>query len=177
MAKLFYGMNQSLDGYVDHTRMKPPGPKLFEHFIEQTSGLAGSIYGRTLYELMHYWDDEQAEWSEAEMRFAKAWRSVPKFVVSGSLTQVGPNAQLLEGDLADNVRRLKAEMTGELEVGGPALARSLTDIGLIDEYRIYLHPEILGDGTPYFGAARAPLRLHSFEQMDENVIRLSYVPE
>lgn len=176
MAKLFFGMNQSLDGYVDHMRMRPPGPKLFRHFIEQTNSLAGSLYGRHLYELMRYWDDDQPGWDAAEYEFAAAWRKAPKWVVSRTLQSVGPNAQLLQQDLEGEVRRLKAEIDGEIEVGGPDLAKSLTELGLIDEYRIYLHPEVLGSGTPYFAAARPPLRLASSEQVDDNVMRLSYVP-
>lgn len=176
MAKLFFGMNQSLDGYVDHMRMRAPSPTLFRHFIEQTNALAGSIYGRNLYELMRYWDDEQPGWGSAEHEFAVAWRKAPKWVVSHTLTSVGPNARLLQGEFADEVRRLKAEVDGEIEVGGPKLAQGLSELGLIDEYRIYLHPEVLGEGTPFFAAARPPLRLASSEQIDDNVMRLSYVP-
>ncbi|AEQ53800.1 dihydrofolate reductase family protein [Pelagibacterium halotolerans] len=176
MARLFFGMNQSLDGYVDHMRVGPPSPKLFRHFIEQTNGLAGSLYGRNLYELMHYWDDDQTDWGPEEHDFAAAWRKVPKWVVSHTLGSVGPNATLVQEDLEATVRQLKAEIDGEIEVGGPNLARSLTDLGLIDEYRIYLHPEVLGQGTPFFAAARPPLRLAGSEQIDDNVIKLSYVP-
>lgn len=176
MAKLFFGMNQSLDGFVDHDRMSPPGPTLFQHFIEQTDQLAGSLYGRELYGLMRYWDDEQPGWGEAEQAFAAAWRKAPKWVVSSTLDAVGPNAELLGPDLEAEVRRLKAEVDGEIEVGGPKLASRLTELGLIDEYRIYLHPEVLGHGTPFFAAARPPLRLVGCEQIDENVLRLSYVP-
>lgn len=176
MARLFFGMNQSLDGYVDHMRMRPPSPKLFRHFIEQTNGLAGSLYGRHLYELMRYWDEDQLGWDSAEYEFAAAWRKAPKWVVSRTLDAVGPNAMLLQQDLESEVRRIKAEIDGDIEIGGPNLARSLTELGLIDEYRIYLHPEILGEGTPFFAAARSPLRLAGHEQVDDNVIRLSYVP-
>ena len=176
MAKLFFGMNQSLDGYVDHDRMTPPSPKLFRHFVDQTDALAGSLYGRNLYGLMRYWDQDQPEWDADHRAFAVAWRKSPKWVVSGSLKSVGPNATILGPDLELEVRRLKAEMHGEIEVGGPRLAQRLTELGLIDEYRIYLHPEILGHGTPFFAAARPPLRLASSERIDDNVIRLSYVP-
>jgi len=176
MARLFFGMNQSLDGYVDHTAMQPPSPKLFRHFVEQTNGLAGSLYGRNLYGLMSYWDEDQSGWDADHQAFAKAWRKSPKWVVSRTLTSVGPNAMLVQGDLETEVRRIKAETDGEIEIGGPNLARSLTELGLIDEYRIYLHPEVLGKGTPFFAAARPPLRLASTEQVDDNVMRLSYVP-
>ena len=176
MAKLFFGMNQSLDGYVDHDRMAPPSPCLFRHFIKHTDNLVGSLYGRTLYGLMRYWDDDQPGWGSAEHKFAAAWRRTPKWVVSSTLDAVGPNAELLGSDLNDEVRRLKSQHDGEIEVGGPKLANVLTERGLIDEYRIYLHPEVLGKGTPFFAAVRPPLRLASCEQIDSNVIRLSYVP-
>jgi dihydrofolate reductase len=175
MAKLVFGMNQSLDGYVDHMAFAP-GPKLFRHFIEQTQNQTGSVYGRRLYEIMSYWDEDQADWGAAERDFAAAWRASPKWVVSRSLTSVGPNATLVGGDLDRAMRRLKAERDGEIEVGGPDLARSLTELGLIDEYRIYLHPVVLGSGTPFFAGPRPPLRLAASERMDEDVIRLNYVP-
>jgi dihydrofolate reductase len=175
MARLVFGMNQSLDGYVDHMAFGPC-PTLFRHFIEQAREQAGSVYGRKLYEIMSYWDEDRPDWDEAEREFAKAWRRQPKWVVSRSLKSVGPNATLVEGDLETAMRRLKTEVDGEIEVGGQNLARSLTDLGLIDEYRIYLHPVVLGGGTPYFAAPRPPLRFAASDQIDENVIRLTYVP-
>ena len=175
MAKLVFGMNQSLDGYVDHEAFGP-GPKLFRHFIEQARGLAGSLYGRKLYEIMRYWDDDHAEWDAAERDFAAAWRGTPKWVVSRSLTSVGPNATLVADDAAAAIRRLKQECYGEIEVGGPALARSLTELGLIDEYRLYLHPVVLGGGAPFFAGPRPRLRLAASERIDEDTIRLTYVP-
>ena len=127
MARLVFGMNQSLDGYVDHTAFAP-SPTLFRRFIEEAESQAGSVYGRRIYELMRYWDDDHAEWD------------------------------------------------GEIEVAGPSLAQSLTDLGLIDEYRIYLHPVVLGRGKPYFAASRPPLRLIAHDRVGEDVIRLAYVP-
>jgi dihydrofolate reductase len=169
-------MNQSLDGYVDHTALGPPSPTLFRHFIEEAEGQAGSLYGRTMYEIMRYWDDDDPEWDEAERAFAAAWRKMPKWVVSRSLAPVGPNARLIEGDLESAVRKLKAARDGEIEVAGPTLAQSLTDLGLIDAYRIYLHPVVLGHGTPYFAGPRPPLHLMSADRIGEDVIRLTYVP-
>jgi dihydrofolate reductase len=167
-------MNQSLDGYVDHTAFMP-GPALFGHFIEQTRGLAGSVYGRRMYEIMRYWDDDHPEWDTAEHAFAAAWRNQPKWVVSRTLKSVGPNATLVEADLEATIRRLKAERDGEIDVAGPTLAHSLTEPGLIDEYRIYLHPVVLGHGKPYFAGPRPPLHLVSNDRI-EDVIRLIYVP-
>jgi dihydrofolate reductase len=174
VAKLVFGMNQSLDGYVDHEAFAP-SPTLFRHFIEEAQGQAGSVYGRKMYEVMRYWDDDQPEWSADEHAFAAAWRRQPKWVVSRSLKSVGPNTTLVEGDLADAIRVLKAERGGEIEVAGPGLAQSLTELGLIDEYRIYLHPVVLGKGKPYFAGPRPPLRLMTHDRI-EGVIRLTYGP-
>jgi len=175
MARLVFGMNQSLDGYVDHQAFAP-GPALFRHFTERVGALAGSLYGRRIYEIMRYWDDDRPEWDEAERAFAQAWRGQPKWVVSRTLTSVGPNATLVTGDLAATARRLQAENEGEIDVVGPTLAQSLTALGLIDEYRTYLHPVVLGSGTPFFAGPRPPLRLRGSERMGEDVIRLAYVP-
>ncbi len=175
MAKLVFGMNQSLDGYVDHMAFAPD-PALFRHFIEQVRGAAGSVYGRRLYEVMRYWDEDRPEWDAEERDFAAAWRSQPKWVVSRSLTSVGPNAILVADDLEAVIGGLKAELAGEIEVGGPALARSLTDLGLIDEYWLYLHPVVLGRGTPFFAAPRPRLRLVASDLIGEDVIKLTYVP-
>jgi dihydrofolate reductase len=89
---------------------------------------------------------------------------------------VGPNAKLIEEDLEAAIRAVKAEHDGEIEVAGPQLAHSLTELGLIDEYRIYLHPVVLGNGTPYFAGPSPPLRLVAHDRIDEDVIRLTYVP-
>jgi dihydrofolate reductase len=107
---------------------------------------------------------------------AAAWRKQPKWVVSRTLKSVGSNASLVDHDLESAIRKLKAEVNGEIEVAGPNLAQSLSDLGLIDEYRIYLHPVVLGHGKPYFAGARPRLRLMAHDRMDEDVIRLTYVP-
>jgi len=169
MAKLVFGMNQSLDGYVDHTAFAPP-LTLFQHFIEEAQGQAGSIYGRVMYEVMRYWDDDRPEWGAPEQAFAAAWRRQPKWVVSRSLTSVGPNATLVGADLEGTIRALKAERDGEIEVAGPNLAQSLTELGLIDEYRIYLHPVVVGHGKPYFAGPRPPLRLVAHDRIADDVI-------
>ena len=175
MARLVFGMNQSLDGYVDHMRFAPD-PILFRHFIAEAGGQAGSIYGRKIYEIMRYWDDEHPEWDDDERAFAAAWRAQPKWVVSRALHPVGPNASLIGDDLEGAIRALKAEREGEIEVAGPNLAQSLTELGLIDEYRIYLHPVVLGGGTPYVAGPRPPLRLVAHDRIGEDAIRLTYVP-
>jgi dihydrofolate reductase len=175
LAKLVFGMNQSLDGYVDHQEMQT-GPALFRHWIEQVRGLTGSVYGRRMYEIMRYWDEDDPEWDPARREFAAAWRSQPKWVVSRSLKSVGPNATLVEDDLEAVVRGLKARLVGEIAVSGTDLAGSLTELGLIDEYRLYLHPVVLGRGTPFFAGPQPPLRLVASDRVGEDVIRLTYVP-
>ena len=92
------------------------------------------------------------------------------------MKSVGPNATLVDGVLEGAIRELKAERDGEIEVAGPSLAHSLTELGLIDEYRIYLHPVVLGRGKPYFAGPRPPLRLVAHDRIGEDVIRLAYVP-
>ncbi|MCV0397135.1 MAG: dihydrofolate reductase family protein [Rhizobiaceae bacterium] len=175
MAKLVYALNQSLDGYVDHDAFAPD-PALFRHFIDDVRGLAGIVYGRRMYEVMRYWDEDRPEWDAAEHDYAAAWRSQPKWVVSRSLKSVGPNATLIEDNIETAIRELKARLNGEIEVAGPELAQSLTDLGLVDEYRLYLHPVVLGCGKPYFAGPRPPLRLVASDRMAEDVIRLTYVP-
>ena len=175
MAKFVFGMNQSLDGYVDHLEMRP-GPALFRHFVEHVRDLAGSVYGRRTYEIMRYWDEDRTEWSAEQHEFAAAWRSQPKWVVSRSLKSVGPNATLVSDDIEAVIRGLKARLVGEIAVSGPDLARSLTDLGLIDEYRLYFHPVVLGRGKPFFAGPRPPLRLVSTDPVGEDTIRLTYAP-
>jgi dihydrofolate reductase len=175
MAKLVYELNQSLDGYVDHTEFRP-SVALFRHFIERVRELTGIVYGRRMYEIMRYWDEEQADWAAKEHEFAAAWRSQRKWVVSRSLKAVGPNATLVEDDIEPVIRRLKAQLVGEIEVAGPDLAGSLTNLGLIDEYRLYIHPVVLGRGKPFFTGPRPPLRLVTSDLIGEDVIRLTYVP-
>ena len=175
MATLVFGMNQSLDGYVDHLEMRT-GPALFRHWIDQVRALTGSVCGRGMYEVMRYWDEDRPEWSAEQHEFAVAWRRQPKWVVSRSLKSVGPNATLVEDDIEAVMSDLKARLVGEIAVSGPNLARSLTELGLIDEYRLYFHPVVLGRGKPFFAGPRPPLRLVTSDLVGEDVIRLTYVP-
>jgi dihydrofolate reductase len=182
MAKIVFGMTQSLDGYVAGVdgELEPPlhapGNAFFEYWVDYVRGLAGSLYGRRIYDLMRYWDDDQPQWDASERAFAAAWRKHPKWVASRSPRQVGPNATLIEGDLDAFVRRLKADVDGVIAVAGPDLAASLTALGLIDEYQLYFRPFVLGRGKPYFAGARAPLRLVATDFVGEDAVRLTFVP-
>lgn len=193
MGKLVFGMMQSLDGYVAGAgggpgsdgyvaavaggrELPPPGVSLGRHFNDHVRGLAGIFYGRRMYEVMRYWDEDQPDWEAVEHDFAAVWRALPKWVVSRSLKSVGATATLVAGDVEAFVRRLKAEVEGEIDVAGPELAGCLTDLGLIDEYRLYFRPFVLGRGKPYFAGARPPLRLIAADPVGEDAVRLTYVP-
>ncbi len=104
------------------------------------------------------------------------WRETPKYVVSRTLDAVGPNATLVKGDLGTFVRRLKDELEGDIDVAGPGLAGSLTALGLIDEYRLYLRPFVLGEGKPYFAGPRPPLKLVGVDRIGPEAVRLTYRP-
>jgi dihydrofolate reductase len=173
MAKLIFELNQSLDGYVDHLAITPT-PGLFRHFVDRTRELTGMVYGRRMYEVMRYWDDDLPDWDADEHAYAAAWRSRPKWVVSRSSASVGPNATLVDDQVEAVIRDLKRRLPGEIEVAGPELAASLAD--LVDEYRMYIHPTVIGGGKPFFAAARPPLRLVGHDLVCENVVRLTYVP-
>ncbi len=176
MAKLVFAMQQSLDGYVDHLKMPPPPPVLSRHLLEQVRAQSGFVCGRVMYDIMSYWDEDRTEWDAHDHEFAAVWRRQPKWVVSRSPKSVGPNATLLEGDIEAAIRGMKARLMGEIAVVGPNLAKSLTDLGLIDEYRLYFRPFVLGGGTPFFAGPRPPLRLVSSDLIGEDAIRLTCVP-
>ncbi len=180
MAKLVFGMQQSLDGYVssdpDGFAFPPPGKDLHQHFNDHVRGLAGCLYGRRIYEIMRYWDKDQDGWDETGRSFAAVWRAKPKWVVSHSLTSVGPNATLVTGDLEGFARKLKADIDGEIDVAGPDLAGQLTALGLIDEYRLYFRPLVFGGGKPFYAGARPPLRLLASERVGDDAIRVAYAP-
>jgi len=176
MAKLIFALNQSLDGYVDHTNLGPPRPELFRHFTEQVRNSAGMVYGRRMYEVMRYWDDDQAGWDALQHEYASVWRKQPKWVISRSMRSAGPNATVIADDIEAAIRGLKARLTGEIYVAGPELAASLGALGLVDEYQLYIHPIVAGRGKPLFAGPRSPLRLVASDLIDMNVIRLTYVP-
>jgi dihydrofolate reductase len=180
MGKLVFGMMQSLDGYVAGVdgalEGLRPGPELSRYFNDHVRGLGGTVYGRRMYEVMQYWDDDQPDWDDGDREFASVWRALPKWVVSRSLKSVGPNATLVADDVEAVVRRLKADVDGEIDVAGPELASTLADYGLIDEYRLYYRPFVFGGGKPYFAGARPPLRLVGSDRVGEDAVRVTLVP-
>lgn len=180
MGKLILAMNVSLDGYVDDVGgnlvMGPPSPEVFRYWIETVRSHAGTIYGRRMYEVMRYWDEDQPGWTEPLREFATVWRAMPKWVVSSTLADVGPNATLITGEIAAQVQALKDQTDGTISVSGPQLAGLMTQSGLIDEYHLVLRPFVLGQGKPFFHAASPPLRLVSCERLDDETLCLVYEP-
>jgi dihydrofolate reductase len=180
MAKLIYALTQSLDGYVaaidGELVLPPPDDALFRYFTDRESDLGGGLYGRRIYEVMRYWDEDQPEWGALQHDFAAAWRAHPKWVVSRTLTSVEPGYVLVDRDVEAFVRNLKSEIDDDIVVAGPELAGSLTEAGLIDEYHLYFQPAVLGSGKPYFARARPPLRFVAMDRVGESVVRLTYEP-
>jgi dihydrofolate reductase len=129
-----------------------------------------------MYDIMRYWDEDQADWDAVERDFAAVWRAQQKWVVSRTLKSVGANATLVGENVEAFVRKLKRDIEGEIDVAGPALAGSLTDLGLIDEYHLYIRPIVLGAGKPYFAGARPPLRIVASDRFGEEAVRLICVP-
>lgn len=154
---IFYGFAVSVDGYIGNggtTEIGLPVPEapLHRHFNELQARVALCLYGRTMYETMRYWDDPEAGSPEHEQEFARHWQRTPKVVFSTTLQSVGPNARLVSdpAQVERTVRQLKAETEGEIEVTGAKLAASLIRWGLVDEFRMYMMPVVLGGGKPYF---------------------------
>jgi hypothetical protein len=125
MAKFMFGMNLSLDGYVDHQALAPDRA-LFRHCIDRVRALTGSVYDRRMYEVMRYGDEDHPEWTLNERYFAMGWRSQPKWVVLRTLRSLGTNARLVPDEIEAVMREPKAQLAGEVDVSGPELARSLT---------------------------------------------------
>jgi dihydrofolate reductase len=151
-----------------------PDPNGFRFWIEAVKRTPHTLYGRKVYELMTYWQDDQPDWGEAEREFATAWRAQKKWVVSQTLTKVGPNATLISQDIEAQIRALKDRLEGQVDVSGTVLLQSLSDWGLMDEYRLLYHPVALGHGRPLFLGPRPPMRLIGNDRVGDNAICLTY---
>jgi len=155
-AHICYGLAVSADGYISNSKgeigLPVPGEALHRYFNELLEHTALCLYGRRMYEVMSYWDNPPAGSPPHELDFARAWQATPKVVVSTTLDRVGPHARLVKTNVEREVTQLKAETTGQIEVNGAALAASLIRWGLVDEFRLYVMPVVLGSGTPYFEA-------------------------
>jgi dihydrofolate reductase len=183
MGSIIYSMSVSLDGFVETPSRSldwvQVDEELHSAFNEEERALSAVIYGRRMYELMtDYWpraEDDPAA-TPAMIEFARIWREKPKVVLSSSLQEVAWNSRLVREDAADEVARLKAQPGFDMSVGGPTTAAGLMRLGLIDQVRLYLHPVILGAGTPFFPALDAllPLELLETRTFASGVVHLRY---
>ena len=137
MGKLIYLMNVSLDGFVetpDHgLDWSIVDDELHSWFNDQMRGVAASLYGRRLYEVMAaYWPtgESDPQGTEVTREFARLWNATPRIVFSNSLESVDFNSRLATGDIGEELAAIKAEFDGDLEVGGPTLAAQFIERGL-----------------------------------------------
>jgi dihydrofolate reductase len=170
MGKLIYSLSVSLDGYVetpDHSLdWADIDEEVHTWFNDQTRQVDASLYGRRMYELMaDYWPTAEADPSAtpAMLDFARVWKPLPKIVFSSTLSSVNWNARLARGDVGEELARLRTEFDGDLDVGGPTLAAAFIQRDLVDEYRLVIHPVILGAGTPFFPQLERPIGLRLME--------------
>jgi dihydrofolate reductase len=156
MRKVIYSMGLSLDGFIagpnGEIDWSAPDEELHRFHNEQTRELDAHFCGRRLYEEMLYWEtaDQNPSAGEPELEFARIWQNLPKIVFSTTLETVEGNARLASDGVAEEVAKLKEQPGKDLAVGGAGLASSFTNLGLIDEYRLFVNPVVLGGGTPYF---------------------------
>jgi dihydrofolate reductase len=184
MRKVIYAMSVSLDGFIEATdgdlRWSYPDEELHRHFNEQEKRIDTHLYGRGLYENMaSYWPTagQNPSAPAVEIEYARIWKEMQKIVFSRTLKQVGWNSRLVSGDIVGEVERLKAQPGRDISVGGAGLANSFMQLGLIDEYRLYLHPLALGAGKPMFGPLQKSISLQLLEShtFGSGVVLLRYL--
>jgi dihydrofolate reductase len=183
MGKLIYSLNVSLDGFIESVEhgldWAVVDDELHSWFNEQSRSLDAELYGRRMYELMAaYWPTAASHPSltETEREFARIWNGMPRFVFSTTLDSVGPGCRLVAGDVADPLAEISSEFAGDLGVAGATLASAFIERGLVDEYRLVVHPVILGAGRPFFPALsdRIGLRLRETRKFASGVVYLGY---
>ena len=170
MRKVIYAMSVSIDGFIETAvgdlSWSFPDAELHRHFNELDSTIDTYLYGRRLYENMaSYWPtaDENPAAPEFEIEYARNWKSKKKIVFSTTLTQVDWNSRLFQGNIAEEINQLKAQPGKAVSVGGVNLAATFMQLGLIDEYRLYVHPVILGSGKRMFPELPDKLNLRLIE--------------
>ncbi len=168
MRKLIYSMTVSLDGYIagpdgaiDWT---VPDEELFLLHTQQVQETGVHLCGRRLYETMVYWETaEESQLAAKHVKFAQIWKALPKVVFSTTLESVVGNTRLATGGVGEEVWRLKEQPGEDIAVGGADLARMCMKLGLIDEWRLFLSPVLLGGGTPYFPTLEERINLELVE--------------
>jgi dihydrofolate reductase len=169
MRKLIYSMGVSLDGFIagpdGEIDWSAPDEELHRFHNRQARELGAHLYGRRLYETMIPWGTAQERPSapEHELEFARIWQDTPKIVFSTTLERVEGNARLVREGAAWEVARLKEQPGKDLAVGGAGLASTLIELDLVDEYRLFVSPVVLGGGTRYFPSLRHRIDLQLVE--------------
>ena len=155
MRKLIYSMTVSLDGYIagpdGGIDWSVPDEELFLLHTQHVQELGVHLCGRRLYETMVYWETADESPLDAEhLKFAQIWMALPKVVFSTTLQSVVGNTRLATGGVGEEVSRLKEQPGKDIAVGGAGLAAICMELGLIDEWRLFVNPVVLGGGTLYF---------------------------
>ena len=169
MRKLIYSMSVSLDGFIagpdGEIDWSPPDEELHRFHNEHMRETGVELLGRRLYETMLYWEtaDENPSATDYELEFARLWKDTPRIVFSNTLEKVEGNARLATDGVAEEVARLKEEPGQDLAVGGAGLASTCIELGLVDEYLLFVNPVVLGGGTPYFPALDERINLELIE--------------
>jgi dihydrofolate reductase len=169
MRKLIYSFGVSLDGFIADPKgdidWSAPDEELHRFHNQQARELGAHLYGRRLYEVMRFWEtaEEDPSLPEPELEFARIWKDTPKIVFSKTLEKVEGNARLVTDGAAEEVARLKEQPGKDLAVGGAGLASTFMKLGLIDEYRLFVNPVVLGGGTPFFPALDEKINLELVE--------------
>jgi len=180
MGKLIYSMGVSLDGFIADQNgaidWTVPDEELHRFHNQQARELGAHFCGRSLYEVMLYWETVDENQDPVELEFAAIWQPLPRIVFSNALEKVEGKAELAKGDPAEEVARLKQQTGKDLAVGGAGLASTFIKLGLVDEYRLFVSPVVLGGGTPFFPALekRIDLELVETRTFSSRVVYVRY---
>ncbi|MEX2457216.1 MAG: dihydrofolate reductase family protein [Balneolaceae bacterium] len=156
MRKIIYAQLTSLDGYIEDSDGKiewtKPDEELHRHFNELEKNLDINFYGRGTSEAMDFWltAEELPDLEEHEYEYARLWKETRRIVFSKTLDKIEGNAELRTEVNPDEIRELKNQPGGDLTVGGASLASTFIQLGLVDEFRVYIHPVAIGGGKPMF---------------------------
>ena len=185
MGKLIYCMNLSTDGFIatldGGLEWSGVDDEIHGWFNDHARGIEASLYGRRLWEVMAaFWPTGEEDPSSTEVmrEFARIWNRTPKVVFSTSLDDIDHGARLVRGDVGEVLSSVRREFDGDLEVGGADLAGQFVKRGLVDEYRLVIHPVVLGAGIPFWPELDSPLRLRQVDQhrFSSGVELRSFVP-
>lgn len=170
MRTLVYSTSLSLDGYIDSAGGDPnwvvPDEELHRHFNDVEREVDTLVYGRRMYELMvGYWPtaDQDPSAPGFIVEYAQLWKPVSKVVFSSTLESVQWNSRLVRGDPVSEVARMKSQPGKSMGVSGLVLASTLASAGLIDEYRLYYVPILLGSGKAAFSQIQSRVALTPVE--------------